>query len=62
VCDYLVLIGTGVGWICFGFDELNDICGAQAAWIKLAEERFANIDVGGFAYWKNVESSYLIVP
>jgi hypothetical protein len=21
-----------------------------------AEERFANIDVGGFAYWKNVES------
>ena len=20
-----------------------------------AEERFANIDVGGFAYWKNVE-------
>lgn len=22
-----------------------------------AEERFANIDVGGYAYWKNVESS-----
>jgi hypothetical protein len=21
-----------------------------------AEERFANIDVGGFAYWKNVET------
>ncbi len=29
---------------------------SAAAAADRAEERFANIDVGGFAYWKNVES------
>jgi hypothetical protein len=30
--------------------------GSAAVAADRAEERFANIDVGGFAYWKNVES------
>jgi hypothetical protein len=29
---------------------------AAAAAADRAEERLANIDVGGFAYWKNIES------
>jgi hypothetical protein len=29
---------------------------SEAVAAERAEERFANIDVGGFAYWKNVET------
>jgi hypothetical protein len=36
------------------FQEHGTASAAEAA--DRAEERFANIDVGGFAYWKNVES------
>ena len=30
--------------------------GSAAIAADRAEERFANIDVGGYAYWKNVET------
>jgi hypothetical protein len=36
------------------FQEHGTASAAAAA--DRAEERFANIDLGGFAYWKNVES------
>ena len=36
------------------FKEHGTASAAVAA--DRAEERFANIDVGGFAYWKNVET------
>jgi hypothetical protein len=36
------------------FEEHGTASAAVAA--GRAEERFANIDVGGFAYWKSVES------
>ena len=36
------------------FEEHGTASAAVAA--DRAEERFANIDVGGFAYWKNVET------
>jgi hypothetical protein len=36
------------------FEEHGTASAAVAA--DRAEEHFANIDVGGFAYWKNVET------
>jgi hypothetical protein len=36
------------------FQEHGAASAAAAA--DRAEERLANIDVGGFAYWKNIES------
>jgi hypothetical protein len=36
------------------FQEHGAASAADAA--DRAEERLANIDVGGFAYWKNIES------
>jgi creatinine amidohydrolase/Fe(II)-dependent formamide hydrolase-like protein len=42
------------GAACVLLEEHGTASAAVAA--DRAEERFTNIDVGGFAYWKNVET------